>query len=49
MVRTSSEVLEQIEAYRKLGVSYIVFNIPDLVKLKFAPLELPAKLAGSLG
>ncbi len=43
------EVVEQIEAYRKLGVSYIVFNIRDLVKLKFAPLELRAKIAGALG
>ena len=49
VIGTSSEVLEQIEAYRKLGVSYIVFNIRDLVKLKFAPLELLAKIAGSLG
>ena len=43
------EVVEQIEAYRKLGVSYILSKIRDLVKLKFAPLELLAKIAGSLG
>ncbi len=48
-VGMSSEVLEQIEAYRKLDMSYIVLNIRDLVKLKFAPLELLAKIAGSLG
>lgn len=42
------EVVEQIESYRKLGVSYILSKIRDLVKLKFAPLELLAKIAGSL-